>query len=261
VTDERREQIIRLLETRDDHLPSPTRREHSAAGFVDHIPVRETCPDCLANDRRTFGCETCGGRGFIEFVRATDPYKTQKVQPYGLDVSRHERSRERDVQIERLEQQIRDPWKSPEDELAAANEHPEGWEIARAKMRRLYHYDALSVALELLRDRDPSTRAILHAVYEDRRWGEFSPIVKAVAERGLAFIDAHMPDPIRAPAAELPAVNAAARGRHADKGALSQRDAEIRRAHRAGTSVAEISARFDLKKSAIYEIVNGSAAA
>jgi hypothetical protein len=198
VTHQRRQAIIRLLETRDDHLPTPTRRDYSTAvGFVDHVPVRETCPDCLANDRRMYGCETCGGRGFLEFVRAIDPYKTQKVQPYGLDGSRLERARERDAQIARLESQTAPP-RSEVDLLAEANEHPFGWELARERMYAQFDYAALDLALGALRDADGGACHALHALYV-YRWAEPSAGYEAALLRGLAFLDARLPHPLRAP--------------------------------------------------------------
>jgi len=45
---ERLDQIIRLLETRLDNLPEPTRRVNTDSGFVHKTPAREACSDCLA---------------------------------------------------------------------------------------------------------------------------------------------------------------------------------------------------------------------
>lgn len=147
----RRAQIVALLTSRDDHLPQPVRRDHSPAGFIHHAAARETCPDCLANDRTMFGCETCGGRGYTETIRERDPYAVEKVQPYGMTGDRHEKRRERDSEIARLGEQTRVPWLSPEDELADANRHPEGWELLRARKWRDCDYRALDLALERLR--------------------------------------------------------------------------------------------------------------
>jgi len=47
VIDSRDDQIVRLLDTRFDGLPEPTRRDHAAAGFVHKTIVREACTDCL----------------------------------------------------------------------------------------------------------------------------------------------------------------------------------------------------------------------
>jgi hypothetical protein len=201
VTDERRNAIIRLLETRDDNLPLSTRRDHSSSGFVHNAPARVSCPDCLANDRIMFGCETCKGRGHIEEHRARDPYAVEKVQPYGIDATRHERARERDAQIARLDAQTREPWKTDRDELADAQKHPYAWEIARRRMYDRHDYRALDTALELLRNFNPQLSAAVVSVYS---YGlvEPSATLEAAIERGLCFIDRLMPAPIRAPGGE-----------------------------------------------------------
>lgn len=205
----RRAQIIVLLETRDDHLPQPVRRDHSSAGFV-HEPQTRTCPDCLANGRVMFGCETCGGDGEVIDIKnvalpdalpddgaSKDPYATEKPQPYGLDATRHDRSYARNAELQRLQQQTR-TFKTAKDELADANRHPYGWEIMRDRKWRDYDYAALDIALELLRDHDQGAYHMLHAVYV-YGWLETSAAMEHAVERGLVFVDGRMPTPIRAP--------------------------------------------------------------
>lgn len=195
---DRRAQIIRLLETRDDELPLPTRRDHTTSGFVHRQLHRESCPDCLANDRTMFGCETCGGRGYLEEMVDRDPYAVDKIQPYGITESRRERDIERNRQIDRLAEQTREAWKSPEDELADANRHPFGWETARRRMYASFDYGALDCALEELRLADPAMCSLLHSVYV-YGWSEPSTTLEAIVQSALQFIDERMPDPIRAP--------------------------------------------------------------
>lgn len=203
MTAERRAQIVALLTSRDDNLPLPVRRGMPPAGFVHHTVARESCPDCLANDKRSKACETCRGRGYIETHRERDPYAVDKVQPYGLDVTRHERTRERDATIDRLTQQTRPPWTSPADELAEANRTPYRWERERKRMWATYDYPALDKALERLRQHDPQACSLIHSVYV-YGWAEPSSTVEAIVDRALVFIDARMPDPIRAPGDKQP---------------------------------------------------------
>jgi hypothetical protein len=208
MTDERRAAIIRLLETRDDHLPQPVRRTHTTAGFVHRVKVRESCSDCLANGRSTRptpGCESCGGRGFVEVWRNRDPYAIDKVEPYGLNADQREARIRRDQEIERLDDAVKH-WRpaTPEDELAAANERGEPWEEARKQMYRSFDYQALDLALETLRHHNESLSRALHAVYV-YRLVEPSTTLEAACGRAVAFIDRLMPDPIRAPQASLPA--------------------------------------------------------
>lgn len=158
----RRSQIITLLVTRDDHLPQPRRGDDSSPGFV-HDKRARTCPDCLANGKTMKGCETCGGSGAVTDAAAIaipdvlpgdggtkDPYAEDKPTPYGLDSTRHDRGYARNAEITRLEQQTR-VFATAADELADANLHPEGWELARARKWKQFDYRALDVALERLR--------------------------------------------------------------------------------------------------------------
>lgn len=259
MTADRRDAIIRLLRGRDEHLPEPGhRRSEASAGFAHKEPALVSCPDCLANDRTMFGCETCGGRGYTEEKRDRDPYSlSDKVAPFGFDGSRHDASRARDRQIESLKQQLRPA--SKVDELADANENPYSWERARKRMYRSFDYAALDLALEQLRVADDGASRALHAVYIYAWRSEPAGPLLAACERGLSFLDGRLPEKLRAPAEPGPLVNMAARGRHADKGAMAQRDAEIRRLSQQ-VPIAELEARFGLKKSALYEIINKEAA-
>lgn len=273
-------QIVRLLEASYDHLPEVTRRDHTLSGFVHNTVAPITCPDCLANDHISFSCESCHGRGTIDEQRERDPYAINEDAPtprYGMDGTKHDARRERDAQIARLEQQVREPWKSADDELADANRHPEGWEIARARAYAKYDHAAIDQAMEKLRIADHDAHQALTVLYvHGRLWNHSEARTKferkqpwqiepgeemldAVA-RGLAFVEVRMPAKIRVPKESGPAVNLAARGRHADKTAMSQRNDAIRAASADGLTVPEIVARFGLKKSAVYEVLNGEAA-
>lgn len=156
LTDRRRQQILALLDTRNDNLPDQRgpRRAHSS-GFAHKVRVTLACEDCLANGRVMPKCETCRGRGHVEVWRATDPYAVTKVQPYGIDPTRHDHAYARDVEIDRLASQTRDPYASEADELADANQNPYGWERARSAMYARFDYAALDRALDELRQRYP----------------------------------------------------------------------------------------------------------
>lgn len=129
VDPDRRAAIVRLLETRDEHLPSLRAGAAAPAGFVSGVRVR-SCPDCLANGRVMFGCETCSGRGVVEASRLVrialtdewegqssklDPYAVRGVSPFGFDPTRHEQVRERERQIAALGAQTRPPATVDED--------------------------------------------------------------------------------------------------------------------------------------------------
>ena len=197
-------QILRLLETRYDGLPEIVRRDHSSSGFVNAVLARESCPDCLANGRTMFGCETCSGRGYLEKSRLVDPYAVRSVTPYGLDGSALERARATERLLQRLEAQTRPPWVSEADALAELP--PAGWEIARARMFARFDYAALERALEALTLAFPGC---------SRR-----------SSFGLAFIDLRMPSPIRAP---REVVVVPAKGRTLNGHSMQQRDKLIRR--------------------------------
>jgi hypothetical protein len=233
----RRGQIIRLLETMNDGLPEPIRRDHSTSGFVNETRSR-TCPDCLANGRVMFGCETCGGSGEVtparlDAIAATDvlpddgatrdPYAvSETVQPYGVtDTGKLGHVPARDAEIDRMREQTRQPFTSFEEELAQANVRPYVWERERAAMRRRYDYDRLTLALDELRVADAGLAALVLSVYGRRKtcrhaievgdrcrvcgvvepagFVEFSAAFEAGVERALRFIEARMPTPIRAP--------------------------------------------------------------
>jgi glutaredoxin len=233
---DRRRQIIVLLDTRDDGLPELTRRDHSASGFVHHTAAREACPDCLANDRAMFGCETCRGRGYIETPRHRDPYAVESVSPYGIDISRHERTHERDRQIDRLGEQIRSPYVSEADAIADANKHADGWELARREMNRRFDYAMLERALEQLRLRCP----------DESPRGDF----------GLAFIDGLMPDPIRSPREAKEVVSSLKLGPGAGTRLREERNRQIRQWAKDGRPYQWIAAEVGLGDRQLREIIN-----
>jgi hypothetical protein len=211
---DRRAQIVRLLVTRDAHLPVMVRHGEAAAGFV-HQRRERTCPDCLANGRVMLGCETCRGAGVVADPAlialpdglpgddsARDPYAVEKVQPYGMSPVRQEMADERDRMIDRLEEQLAPPV-SDADLLAAANLRPDGWELARRRMYRAFDYAALDAALEQLRERAEAAYHVLHSVFVYGWQTEPGPAMSAVAELGLVFLSERLPGRLRAPAAEV----------------------------------------------------------
>lgn len=213
--DSRTDQILRLLDTRFDNLPEQSRRTNTTAGFVHKAPSRSSCPDCLANDRTMYGCETCHGRGFIEEMRDRDPYAVDKVQPYGLDGSERERIRAIESAISVAGRELqRFPGFRPAssaDEIEDANQHPYAWETARRKMYAEFDYAALDRALEQL-----------HNFYPDR--SPRSPF-------GLLFLSLRLPDPLRAPGGEpVTKIGVGRVAKKAGADVMAERDEEIRRA-------------------------------
>lgn len=195
LTDERRAAIIRLLETLDDGLPLPVAAPLSTLGFVHRSPSRESCPDCLANGRAMFGCETCGGRGYTERRRSRDEYDTGANRGW-LGAAKLEAAKERDREIDRLAAQVEPP--RPEAELAAGTP-PERWELERERLRKRFDYAPLAAALEDLRTVDESACRALHAVWVYGWLAQTSPRLEELLERGLRFVSVRLPDPLRAP--------------------------------------------------------------
>lgn len=215
--------IRRLIETREENLPEPVRRSEAASGFVNMKRPR-TCPDCLANGRTLKGCETCGGSGVVSIGRLEriaavdalpddesdrDPYAKSTITPFGFDLTHHDTIRDRDRQIDALEQQLSPP-RSEADLIEEANRHPYGWELARRRMYRDFDYAALDRAVEWLR-------------------GLF-PGAKLRSRFMLGYLDVVLPDPLRAPGVEQPKRVVAPVERSAGDHARELRDEEIRRA-------------------------------
>jgi hypothetical protein len=234
--------IVRLYETRNDHLPEPVRRDHAVRGFIHQTDAHEACPDCLANDRTTYACETCGGRGYLVVVRDRDPYAVDKVQPYGLNTdARMEAERDRSAELERLAAQTRAPFASSADEIADANAHPYAWEKARATMNARYDYEALRVTLEILHVQHPGT----------------SPM----SPYGLAFIDARMPERIRAPRVSLPMQSLPAKGVSAGDKALRDRDRLVLDLAAKGVDYGTIAKQVGLSARQLRRVINERSAA
>lgn len=214
----RRGQLIRLLELLNEGLPVPSRRDHSASGFVNGARSR-SCPDCLANGRVMFGCETCGGSGEVTGARvdavaipdrlpddglSRDPYAvSDQVVAYGVrDTRKLGFSPARDAEIARLGEQIREPFRNVGEEIDAANRSGGyRWERERRQLRRRYDIDAMTVALDELRVTDEPGYRLLHSVYV-YGWSEPSVLMEEAVERALRFLDSRMPCPMRAPGDE-----------------------------------------------------------
>jgi hypothetical protein len=265
---------VRLLETRDEHLPEPTRRVDGVSGFVHHAKAAEACPDCLANDRVMFGCETCGGRGVVEVYRARDPYSESKSPAkYGLDGSRHDAAHERDRKIEMLGRQLR-PALPEEAMLEEANRTGYAWENARARMWKRYDYEALDLALDELRVHDPVAYRALHAVYvyvwlreKDDDGNLLPPVGSAAAacERALAFLSPRLAAfefargrKLRAPGIEQAPTTRITGPMRPEAGAAAKRtrDEAMRAAAANGATVDELRAQFSVSKSTVYAVVN-----
>lgn len=211
IGEERRNEIVWLLEHRNDHLPHPVRHVSESSGFVNEKRPR-TCPDCLANGRTMVGCETCGGSGVVEpsriaLVSAADelPDDDQTRDPYaqnetvGYDRTRHDSIVSRDREIEMLKQQTRPPRKEAE-LLEEANRRGYAWEEERAAMYRQHDFALIDAALDMLARYDADASHAINAVYVDG-WladvGIVTPVHEMHCERGLAYISCLLPETLR----------------------------------------------------------------
>jgi len=269
----RRAAIIRLLETSDDNLPQQTVRIDAAPGFVhDDRDHRETCPDCLANDKVMFGCETCRGAGTIRTPRSRDPYAVSTV--VGVDINRHEAARERDRQIAILELQTKPP-RSESDLLEEANQHGYAWESARERMYERFDYGPLNRALEQLREADDRAYRIIHAVHIYGWLTKLSAVVEAERDAALAFLSDRLPGgdvwheragdvdrnrQLRAPAAPPEKRVLGPMRAEAGTAAKDLRDNRMRERADTGATPAEIAVEFRVSLRTVYRVVNGEAA-
>jgi hypothetical protein len=236
-------QILRLLDTRFDNLPEPTRRTNATAGFVHNDLGRVTCPDCLANDRVMYGCETCGGRGYTEELRERDPYAVNATRVYGLTGAQHDARVARDAQIARAGKLAQEMLSSLTDELEAANANPYGWEEARRRMYEQFDYAALDRALDALHEVQPglSPRSI----------------------PALAFLSQRLPNPLRAPATEKEVVRQVSGPLRPEAGKATKeiRDAAMRARAGEGATVVELATEFRVSIRTVYNVVNTEKAA
>ena len=212
ISDERRNEIVWLLERRNDHLPLPVRHVEASPGFVNEQRPR-TCPDCLANGRTMVGCETCGGSGVVDpkrlgLVAVTDelPDDGTTRDPYANndtvtlhDRTKHDESHARDRQIEILREQTR-PVPTEIELLEEANRRGYAWEEERRAMYRRFDFAALDLALDALRSLDADAGHAINAVYVDG-WlaevGLITPLIEQLCERGLSFLSDRLPEPVR----------------------------------------------------------------
>lgn len=238
-------QIRRLLAVRDEHFVGRAivvRESHAAAGFVHQTTVAVTCDDCLGEQPAQRRCGSCGGRGTTDVRRDRDPYAVGKTLPYGMGAARHlGHEPVRDSVLARLEAQLAAP-ASEADLLAAANEHGYPWEHERAELYARWDLAALDVAVERL------TYAM--------------PRVPPASDRGVRFIEPHMPQTIRAPVEQRDPVNANAKGRGAHPDALRQRDKAIRQAVlRDDLPVQWVARQHGLSVATVYRILKRQEAA
>lgn len=242
--DERRAAIVRLLEAVTEGLPLPARAPMSTLGFVHGTTARESCPDCLANGFVSRDCETCSGRGYVEARRLRDPYDTGASPGwFGSSAAKHERDHERDAELARLEVQLADP--RPEAELVAAV-RPEGWEAERRRLHERYHLAELEQALEELALVDVDAYRAVHAVHV-YGWMPCAGLAAACVERAIAFVDARLPDPLRAPAASTP--------KPAQPMTLAERNRLVRKQHSEGATVQLLGQRFALSVSQVNRVL------
>lgn len=262
-TKERHAAILRLLEIRYDGFPDVHRNVQSVSGFV-NAKGRISCPDCLANtpvwsaedpyvDRTRFGCETCGGRGYIDVKRERDPYAINVVTPYGADGAKHEADRERVREIARLKAQTRPA--HDVDEAAEANALDYAWKRDRDRLYAKYHLAELELAIEWLRLHFPGVKLR----------GGCGSLSRLATENGpsgcfaLGYFDMVLPDPLRAPPKPQPVTSLPPQGRGVGKRILSQRDKAIVSAIGGGAPTAHVASSFGISVSQVNRIVKEAA--
>lgn len=211
IAEERRNEIVWLLQHRNDHLPLPARHVAESSGFVNERRPR-TCPDCLANGRTMVGCETCGGSGVVEPSRlgllaapdelsddgtTRDPYANNET--VGYDRTRHDRRRENLRQEEAMREQTRPP-RSEAELLAEANKRGYAWEEARRAMYRIHDFALIDQALDWLSRYDVDASHAINATYVDG-WlvevGLVTPLSEQLCERGLDYLSTLLPETLR----------------------------------------------------------------
>lgn len=220
--DPRRAALIRLLETMNDGLPEP-RGQWAGFGAVpgETATRKQPCRSCdetgSVNTRTgPKPCPKCDGKGWYLVDgytgrRENEPQPPAPTQRLGSlsGPERQEWRHKTDAAIDRTKEQLAVGTAGPQtlaDELAEAN-HSGGyrWERERNDLRKRFDYPALNRALAVLRDRDEPAHALLHSVYV-YGWLEPSTVMQAAIERGLVLVLARMPETIRAPGFEHPAL-------------------------------------------------------
>jgi hypothetical protein len=246
---ERRAAVVRLLEVLTDGLPLPARSPMSTLGFVHRSASRETCVDCLANGFVSRDCESCGGRGYVEARRIRDPYDTGASPGwFGSSAAKHERDHERDAELDRLEAQLAAP-RPEREQIAKAPK--ERWERERDRLHERYHLAELERALEELAVADVDAYRAVHAVHV---YGWLPCVGRAavLVDRAIVFVEARLPDPLRAPAVESAGP--------LQPMTLAERNRLVRKQHREGATVQLLAQRFVLSVSQVNRVLAGEEA-
>lgn len=213
IADERRAEIVWLLTHRNDHLPSGRliATPSTSSGFVGGRdakgrPLRTvSCPDCIANDRVMFACETCGGSGELPDSGKDpmdDPVKNPPPHPLRKthwDVDRAAETSARDRALSVLEEQLAPP-KSEVDLLAAANRRGYPWEEERRAMYRRFDFALIDQAIDWLGRYDADAAHAINATYVDG-WlievGLVTPLTEQLCERGFGYLSALLPEKLK----------------------------------------------------------------
>lgn len=254
---ERAAAVLVLLRLLDSWIPPPrVARVYAAPGFAPSSTRYVSCPDCLANGRTMFSCETCGGRGEIADP-GPDPYADPpaKVPPDprrraagfgGADRERqHELARHVDRELARLadELEVREGRAAPTTAELRAHE-------ARERLFAAGSFAAVALALDVLGDLLPADARAC------RRAAAGGAVDAVAVERLAALVPV---DVVRVPRGALvderDARDALWRGRMPAHGiARARRDADIVAAVRAGEAPGRIAARYGLTRRRVQQI-------
>lgn len=265
--EERRELVTALLRTLLAWTPAPRGAPELAAverGFA-HANRVVSCPDCLANDRVMFGCETCGGRGYLDDP-GPDPYEQPSKLFGGIGADRgREAQRRLEGALRRLEQDARI--------RAGVEAQPDALTLAIQRRDHQYRhgsYAELERALARLRNVSETGYRLVwqFVVYGGVVHLRVSAGVERTIQLAIDLLALWMPEVIRVPDEHLPEVVARARrdslafGRSRGHGEQrEERDARIRHQAALGWSVGKIAHRNALSKRRVYEIIGGETVA
>jgi hypothetical protein len=210
----RRDEIVRLLDTRYDHLPTPIRRTEASTGFRSHGACARFVPGLLGERQGDVRLrDVWRARLHRGEAHAGSVLEVGQGRAVRLRRVRHDATRARDRQIETLATQLRPAIEIDEDKDADAPGRDYAWVSARKRMYARFDYAALDRALEQLHLARPGANP-----YSDA---------------SLLFLDGRMPETIRAPDLEEPEEAQVAQGRVARAAGpvvFQKRDDEIRRA-------------------------------
>ena len=233
-----------------------------------------TCPDCLANGRVLFTCETCGGRGEV-FEGGRDPMSDPPAVPRdhrrraaGFGGSDREDARDRRRRLLDIERRLGEDADVRAGRIAPADRETRAID-ARDRLYARGSVSDVARALERLRDVDVDAYRACYSIALDPPAADVELDTRHPA--GVELLAALVPDPVLVPAGMLQAPDVERIAR-AGRAALwrgrngwaartrGERDALVRAAIVEGVSISTVSLRFGLSRRRVQQIVAASPA-